>query len=223
MGPVPTIEFIRLAERGGLIHSIGRWVLEQALVQQQEWIQRGFEPVRLAVNVSAVQLSEGDWAASVKEVLERTGGDPTRLELEITETALLQDSSVVLAAFRELGEMGVGLVLDDFGTGYSQLSYLHRYPIHRIKIDRSFIASIDDTPTGAAVTQAILAMARSLGLQTIGEGVETEDQATFLIQNGCDEIQGYLVSHALPPEEFERFLVSCKGAHDGGASRSPVR
>ena len=145
-----------------------------------------------------------------------TGGDPTRLELEITETAFLKDSSVVLAAFQELGEMGVGIALDDFGTGYSQLSYLHRYPIQRIKIDRSFIASIDDTPAGAAVTQAILAMARSLGLETIAEGVETEDQATFLTQNGCDEIQGFLVSQALPPEEFERFLVRRKDEDDGG-------
>ena len=210
MGPVPPMEFIELAERGGLIHSIGQWVLEKALAQQQQWIAMGYEPVRIAVNVSAIQLSDEGWLASVKEALNTTGGDPTRLELEITETAFFQDSAAVLAAFEDLDSMGVGIVLDDFGTGYSQLSYLHRYPIQRIKIDRSFIASIGETKAGAAVTQAILSLASSLGLQVIAEGIETEEQATFLTENGCDEIQGYLVSHALPPDEFERFLVKSK-------------
>lgn len=210
MGPVPPTEFIELAERSGLIHSIGQWVLEKALAQQQQWIEMGYEPVRIAVNVSAVQLSDEGWLASVKEALAATGGDPTRLELEITETAFLQDSTSALAAFEELESLGVGIVLDDFGTGYSQLSYLHKYPIQRIKIDRSFIASIGETNSGAAVTQAILSLAKSLGLQVIAEGIETEEQATFLTEHGCDEIQGYLISHAVPPKEFERFLVKIK-------------
>jgi diguanylate cyclase (GGDEF)-like protein len=210
MGPVPPSEFIELAERGGLIHSIGHWVLEQALLQQKEWIERGFEPVRMAVNVSATQLSEEGWVIGVKDALERIGSDPTRLELEITETTFLQDANSTLAAFEELDKIGVGIVLDDFGTGYSQLSYLHRYPIQRIKIDRSFIATIGDTKAGAAVTQALLSLAKSLDLQVIAEGIETEEQATFLAEHGCDEIQGYLVSHALPPDEFERFLVKHK-------------
>jgi len=210
MGPVPPSEFIELAERGGLIHSIGHWVLEQALLQQTEWIERGFEPVRMAVNVSATQLSEEGWVTGVKDALERIGSDPTRLELEITETTFLQDANSTLAAFEELDEIGVGIVLDDFGTGYSQLSYLHRYPIQRIKIDRSFIATIGDTKAGAAVTQALLSLAKSLDLQVIAEGIETEEQATFLTEHGCDEIQGYLISHALPPDEFERFLVKHK-------------
>jgi diguanylate cyclase (GGDEF)-like protein len=210
MGPVPPSEFVELAERNGMIHSIGRWVLEQALMQQQEWIARGYEPVRMAVNVSAVQLSEAGWSASVMAALDKTGGDPTQLELEITETAFLQDSTSALAAFQELDNIGVGIVLDDFGTGYSQLSYLHHYPIQRIKIDRSFIASIGDKKAGAAVTGAILSLAQSLGLKVIAEGIETEEQAAFLTKHGCDEMQGYLVSHALPPEEFERFLVKCK-------------
>jgi diguanylate cyclase (GGDEF)-like protein len=214
MGPVPPSEFVEIAERGGLIHSIGHWVLESALVQQQEWIDRGFEPVRVAVNVSAAQLSEDCWVERVKESLERTGADPTCLELEITETTFLNDASSTLAAFEELDELGVGIVLDDFGTGYSQLSYLHRYPIQRIKIDRSFIATIGDTKAGAAVTQALLSLARSLGLQVIAEGIETEEQLNFLTEHGCDEIQGYLVSHALPPEEFERFLVKAKKEND---------
>jgi len=216
MGPVLPAEFIELAERGGLIHSIGRWVLEQALAQQQEWVSRGFEPVRVAVNVSAVQLGDPGWAEGVKDALEKTGGDPTYLELEITETAFLQDSRSVLAALEELDSMGVGIVLDDFGTGYSQLSYLHRYPIQRIKIDRSFIASIGETQAGAAVTQAILSLADSLGLRVIAEGIETEKQAAFLIEHGCEEIQGYLVSHALPAEEFERFLVKAKDEDSEG-------
>lgn len=214
MGPVPPQEFIELAERAGLIHSIGRWVLEGALAQQQEWIACGYEPVRMAVNVSAVQLGDPGWSTGVMAALDKTGGDPTQLELEITETAILQDSAGAVAAFEELDAIGVGIVLDDFGTGYSQLSYLHRYPIQRIKIDRSFIASIGDSKAGAAVTQAILSLARSLGLQVIAEGIETEQQATFLTENGCDEIQGYLVSHALPAEEFERFLVKAKTEDD---------
>ena len=210
MGPVPPSEFIELAERGGLIHSIGRWVLEQALAQQQEWISRGFEPVRVAVNVSAAQMCDEGWASSVKDALAVAGGDPALLELEITETAFLEDTDSALAAFEELDAIGIGIVLDDFGTGYSQLSYLHRYPIQRIKIDRSFIASIGDTKSGGAVTQAILSLAKSLGLQVIAEGIETEEQAAFLTGHDCDEIQGYLISNALPPEEFERFLVKSK-------------
>lgn len=220
MGPVPPQEFIELAERVGLIHSIGHWVLQGALAQQQEWIARGFEPVRMAVNVSAVQLCDPDWSASVIEALKRTGGDPTQLELEITETAILQDSSAAVVDFEELDALGVGIVLDDFGTGYSQLSYLHRYPIQRIKIDRSFIASIGDAKAGAAVTKGILALAKSLGLQVIAEGIETEEQANFLAENGCDEIQGYLISHALPPDEFERFLVKAKDVNEDSARGS---
>ncbi len=222
MGPVPPQEFIELAERGGLIHSIGRWVLEGALAQQQEWIARGYEPVRVAVNVSAVQLGDPGWSAGVMDALDKTGGDPTQLELEITETAILQDSSAAVAAFEELDAIGVGIVLDDFGTGYSQLSYLHSYPIQRIKIDRSFIAAIGETKAGAAVTQAILSLAHNLGIKVIAEGIETEQQATFLTENGCDEIQGYLISHAVPPEEFERFLVKAKTDDDEGDTEDEI-
>ncbi len=206
MGPVSPSEFITVAEQTGLVSSLGRWALEQACLQHRAWVENGFEPIRIAVNVSPVQFADADWPEVVQGILERTGMDPDKLDLEITETALLQEGPATVETFERLVELGVGLVVDDFGTGFSSISYLHRYPIDRIKIDRSFVSDIGEDGRGAGISNAILAMAESLGLGVVAEGVETEEQARHLVERGCREIQGYLISQAVTAEEFVRFL-----------------
>lgn len=142
----------------------------------------------------------------MQQVIERTGIDPGLLDLEITETALLQEGATTVETFRRLANLGVGLVVDDFGTGFSSISYLHRYPVDRIKIDRSFVSDIGRGGQGAGISNAIIAMADSLGLGVVAEGVETEDEARQLVERGCREIQGFLISQAVTAEEFVRFL-----------------
>ena len=199
-------EFIPVAEETGLIVPIGEWVLRTACAQARVWQNEGFREIRIAVNVSPHQLRQPGWPETVARVLRETGLSPVHLELEMTETAILQHDDATTAALRELDDMGVGLALDDFGTGYSSLSYLRRYPFDRVKIDRSFVGDITADPHDAALTAAILAMAQSLDLQVVAEGVETLEQAEFLRERGCDELQGYLFSRPLPAEEFTRFL-----------------
>jgi EAL domain-containing protein (putative c-di-GMP-specific phosphodiesterase class I) len=148
----------------------------------------------------------------VARVLEETGLSPAQLELELTESAILEDEDVTIRALAELHEMGVGLVLDDFGTGYSSLSSLRRFPIERVKIDRSFVSDITADPDDAALTVAILSMAHSLGLRVVAEGVETLEQAEFLRARGCHELQGFLFSKPVPAVEFVRFLTRSKTA-----------
>lgn len=215
MGPVSPSEFIPIAEQAGLMSSLGRWALEQACQQHRTWVEEGYEPIRLSVNVSPVQFAESDWPDVVRDTLERSGISADYLDLEITETALLKEGASTVETFERLVELGVGLVVDDFGTGYSSISYLHRYPVDRIKIDRSFVSTIDDDGNGAGICNAILAMADSLGLPVIAEGVETERQAELLIERGCCELQGFLISHAVSPDEFVRFLQPVK--QDGEA------
>ena len=205
-GPVGPDEFIPIAEDTGLIMEIGEWVLRTACAQARVWQNEGFREIRIAVNVSPHQLRQPGWPETVARVLRETGLSPVHLELEMTETAILQHDDATTAALRELDDMGVGLALDDFGTGYSSLSYLRRYPFDRVKIDRSFVGDITANPHDAALTAAILAMAQSLDLQVVAEGVETLEQAEFLRERGCDELQGYLFSRPLPAEEFTRFL-----------------
>jgi len=206
MGPVPPSEFIAVAEQTGLVGPLGRWALEQACLQQRAWIDAGYEPIRVAVNVSPLQFAENEWPDVVQQTIERTGMNPEHLDLEITETALLRESPATLATFERMVELGVGLVVDDFGTGFASLSYLHHYPIDRIKIDRSFVSDLGTERKGAGISNAILAMAESLDLGVIAEGVETEEQARRLIERGCREIQGYLISQAISAHDFVSFL-----------------
>jgi diguanylate cyclase (GGDEF)-like protein len=206
MGLVPPSEFIPIAEETGLIVPIGKWVVRAACEQAKEWQDQGFRPIRIAVNVSVHQLSDGAWAENVFAILQETGLSSKNLELEITETVIMRDDPAIMSTFASLEQGGLSIVLDDFGTGYSSLSYLRRFPIHGVKIDRSFVSEITQNDEDAAITMAILAMARSLNLRVVAEGVETEEQATFLRARGCDELQGYLISRPVPPEEFQRFL-----------------
>jgi predicted signal transduction protein with EAL and GGDEF domain len=209
-GAVKPEEFIPIAEDTGLILSIGEWVLRTACAQLARWRDDGYEPIRIAVNVSTHQLRQPSWSQVVARILAETGVSAGQLELELTESAILAHEETTIRALSELHALGVGLVLDDFGTGYSSLSSLRRFPIERVKIDRSFVGDITADPGDAALTTAILSMAQSLELRVVAEGVETREQADFLRERGCHELQGFLFSAPVPAAEFVRFLRRAK-------------
>jgi len=214
-GFIPPSEFVPVAEDAGLIIPIGAWVLEAACRQARAWQDDGYRPLRIAVNVSGHQIRQSNFVEMVAETLRGAGLSPDHLELEITESTIMQDDPETDAAFRALHELGVGLALDDFGTGYSSLSYLRRFRITRVKIDHSFVSQIPENAEDMAVTAAIVAMAHNLLLPVVGEGVETIEQAQSLSELGCDELQGYLFSPAVSAQDFERFLTREKA--DEGA------
>jgi diguanylate cyclase (GGDEF)-like protein len=214
LGWVAPGDFVPLAEETGLIVPVGSWLMKRACDQAQAWRQAGYRPIRVAVNVSGRQIREPGFVRQVADVLAETGLDPQDLELEITESTIMQEDEATDTAFRELHELGVQIALDDFGTGYSSLSYLRRFSIHRVKIDRSFVARIPDDPEDMAVTAAIVAMAHHLLIPVVGEGVETIEQARSLTELGCDELQGFLLSPPLPAAEFEHFLRLDKAESD---------
>jgi EAL domain-containing protein (putative c-di-GMP-specific phosphodiesterase class I) len=206
MGDVPPREFIPIAEDCGLIVPIGEWVLQTACRQVRRWQEQGFRPIRISVNVSGRQLRQHTLVETVREILDESRLSPSWLELEITEGTLVQSDHYTHRALDDLSRMGVGLVVDDFGTGYSALNYLRRFHFDRLKLDQSFVEGVGTEPDAAAIATAILAMAKSLNLQSLAEGVETEVQAAFLCGHGCDELQGLLVGSPLPADEFERYL-----------------
>jgi EAL domain-containing protein (putative c-di-GMP-specific phosphodiesterase class I) len=207
-GMVPPAQFIPVAEETGLIDRLGEWVLEEACVQAAEWRNAGYSNLQVAVNVSAQQFRRADIAGTVARVLKETGVPAARLELEITESVIIQQAEQAIVKFRELSDMGVQLSIDDFGTGYSSLSYLKRFPIDKLKIDQSFVRDISTDPDDAAIVTAIIAMAHSLGLEVIAEGVETAEQLAFLKLLGCDKAQGYYFSKPIPAQEFASLLRS---------------
>ena len=204
-GIVPPGEFIPLAETTGLIVQVGEWVLEQACAQASIWQRSGIAPFRVAVNVSAREFTP-TLPERVADTLRRYQLDPSWLELEITESTLMHDFERVTAIMDRITALGVSLSLDDFGTGYSSLSYLKRFPIHTLKIDRSFTTGIPMDASDCAIAGTIISMARQLCLRVIAEGVETVDQLAFLREAGCDEVQGYLYAAPLPAYEFEKAL-----------------
>ena len=193
-GTIPPGLFIPLAEETGLIIPIGEWVLRTACVQAKAWQGIGNRNLRVAVNVSARQFSQQNLAELVQRTLIESGLEARYLELELTESALLNDNEALTETLRQLKHIGVSLSLDDFGTGYSSLSHLRRFPIDIVKIDRSFINDVTTNVNDASIANAIIAMARSLDVYSIAEGVETESQAAFLKKNHCDAIQGYYLS-----------------------------
>lgn len=203
----PTL-FIPLLEELGLMADVGKWVLETACVQNAQWQAEGLPPVRVAVNLSAQQFYRGDIVQAVKHALERSGLDPQWLELELTESLTLDDTETPLHIMRDLKTLGVTLSLDDFGTGWSSLSYLRRFPLDRIKIDRSFMRDVTTHSNTAAVVHSILSLARSLGLDCIAEGVETQEQLGYLQGELCDEVQGFLFSEAVPAQDMPEMLRS---------------
>jgi len=197
-------EFVPVAEEIGLIQPIGEWVLLNACQQIKAWKRAGFPSICIAVNLSGYQVNQPNFISKVQTILERTGVDPKSLEMEITETVLMDNSDVALSNLRQLDEMGIRISIDDFGTGYSSLSYLKRFPIHALKIDQSFIRGIGKLGQGtdAVITKAIVSLAQALNLRTVAEGVEHVQEKNYLESIGCDDMQGYLFSKPLPVEEI---------------------
>ena len=206
MGLVPPVEFIPILEETGMIIPVGDWVLRQASQQNRIWQDMGLPPIRMAVNLSVRQFIQKDLAESVLRILEQVGLSPEYMELEITEDLLLEHNQTNIITLTKLRNQGIHISIDDFGTGYSSLSYLKRLPIDTLKIDQSFVRDIDTDPDNKAIASAIIAMANSLHLNVLAEGVETDEQLAFLRAQGCNEIQGFSFSHPLPAEEFERLL-----------------
>jgi diguanylate cyclase (GGDEF)-like protein/PAS domain S-box-containing protein len=203
---VAPAEFMPLAEETGLAVHIGEWVLRTACAQARMWQDRGSRPVRVAVNVSPRHFAHGNLVGCVEDVLRATRLQPGTLQLEITEATIMQSAERAVRALRMLKEQGVRVAVDDFGTGFSSLAHLQRFPLDAVKVDRSFIASIAQPGKGAAVARAVIAMAHSFDLRAVAEGVETEEQARFLRIQGCDEMQGFLFSQALSPEQAAELL-----------------
>ncbi|CAM2152974.1 diguanylate cyclase [Pararobbsia alpina] len=206
LGEVSPVEFIPVAEDTGLIVAIGHWVLERACLQAAEWRRTVAPGLVMAVNLSPRQFNEG-LVERVEYCLLRSGLEPHALELEITEGLLMGDSETLLPMLTALTDMGVRISVDDFGTGYSSLSYLKRFPLHNLKVDRSFVAGLPDHHDSVAITQAVVAMAHSLGMNVTAEGVETPAQAAFLRSIGCDKQQGYLFSRPVGPLAYEASLL----------------
>jgi diguanylate cyclase (GGDEF)-like protein/PAS domain S-box-containing protein len=205
-GMIPPAKFIPLAEETGLIEPLGRWVLDAACRQLQKLAQQGRQNVRMGVNLSARQLREGDLVDYVRELLATYRLQPGDLELEITESTAMENADTTIGILRRLRELGVALAIDDFGTGYSSLAYLKLLPIQRLKLDRSFVRDIETDHNDAIICSATIALAHSLGLEVVAEGVETEAQLTYLKYLGCDLIQGYYFSKPLPGDELTAFL-----------------
>jgi len=207
-GLVPPLEFIPLAEETGLILALGHWVLETACAQLSRWAKHPtLSRLTVAVNVSARQFGETGFVDQVLSVLQKTGANPMRLKLELTESLLISNLDEVITKMFALKARGVGFSLDDFGTGYSSLSYLKQLPLDQLKIDRSFVRDILIDPNDAAIARTVIALARSLGLGVIAEGVETQAQSDFLADAGCYAYQGYFFSHPVPVERFDAFAL----------------
>jgi diguanylate cyclase (GGDEF)-like protein/PAS domain S-box-containing protein len=195
-------QFISIAEECGLIVPIGRWVLSEACRQARYWIDSGLPPMRMAINISAVELRAKDFVRAVRDALNDTGLDPDCLELELTETFLMLDSRAPEAALRAIKALGVHLTLDDFGAGCSSLSYLKRYPIDTLKIDRSFVRDLATAADDGSIVRAVIGMGKSMNMQVVAEGVETPEQLAFLKQEVCPEAQGYFFSHPIDAGAF---------------------
>ena len=205
LGAVSPVEFVPLAERSGLIVPIGSWVVGRALGQLADWADRS--DLWVAINLSARQLGAPDLVDVVTDALERTGIDPARLHLEVTESALIEDLATSIHRLDQLKQLGVHIDVDDFGTGYSSLSYLKRLPLDTLKIDGSFVSGLGTDPHDTSIVRAIISLGHALDLELIAEGVETDTQLAELVRLGCDYAQGFHWSRAVPPDEFrDRFL-----------------
>ncbi|MBM4124825.1 MAG: EAL domain-containing protein, partial [Nitrospira sp.] len=206
LGLVPPAQFIPLAEETGLIAPIGEWVLRTACTHHKAWLSAGLPPIRMSVNLSSLQFDQPDLCDIVQQILRNTAMPPECLDLELTEGILMRDAAATIKTLQRLKQLGLALAIDDFGTGYSSLSYLKRFPLDTLKIDRAFIRDVTNNADDAAITTAIIAMAHSLKLRVMAEGVETDAQLAFLREQGCDELQGYLVSKPIPAQDLPQFL-----------------
>jgi len=217
-GFIPPVEFIPVAEAIGLIVPIGEWVLHQACAQNKAWQEAGLPAFAVAVNLSAVQFRQENLVATVHDALQKADLDPAYLHIEITETVFVQDGArEVLLDFRR---SGIHISLDDFGTGYSSLSYLTRFPVDKIKLDRSFVRDIAHDTRSSAIIKAVVDLGHNLGMRVNVEGVETGDAVSILSAFGVDEIQGYYYSHPLPADRVAEFLTEIAAPSNRVASRA---
>ena len=200
-------QFITFAEESGLILPIGDWVLKEACRQNRAWQDAGLPRLPVSVNISALQFRQPDFVDTVERALAVAGLEARYLQLEVTESVIMYETERVTAALQRLKDMGLELAIDDFGTGYSSLSYLKLLPIDRLKIDRSFVRDVPADTDDEAIIAAIIALTRKLGLRTIAEGVETREQLEFLREQGCDEVQGFLLSRPLAPGDCAALLA----------------
>ena len=207
-GPVSPANFIPLAEETGLIVPIGEWVIRTACAQARQWQADGWPDMTMAINISPRQFRDKDLPELIRSVIAETGLAPHRIELEVTESAAMQDVDSSIAMMRELKAIGVQLSIDDFGTGYSSLAYLKRFPLDKLKVDQSFVRNMTDDGNDVAIVQAVIALGHSLGLRVIAEGVETEAQAALLKNYDCEEMQGYLFSKPLPAQDVPPLLAA---------------
>ena len=209
-GLIPPLDFIPLAEESGLVVPLGRWVLDQACTDlsywQERWTKDGQLPLQCAVNVSGRQLQATDFLRSVDETLARHCVEPSWLTMEITESVIVQDSEEVMSRLRDLHSRGITLSLDDFGTGYSSLSYLHRFPIQVLKIDQSFVRGMDEDDDRKKILDAIVALASSLGLVLVAEGIERASQENYLREAGCEFGQGFYLGRPVPAKVMGQIL-----------------
>jgi len=206
LGLVSPAQFIPLAEETGLIVPIGRWVLREACAQNMAWQRRGLRPVSMAVNLSPRQFIDPNLLNDIDDALASCGMSPTLLQIEVTESMMMQDVSRALEVLNAIQSRGIALAIDDFGTGYSSMSLMKQFPIDTIKIDRSFVRDLAEDPEDQAIAQAIISMGKALGMTIVAEGVETTAQETFLRDHACDEMQGYLFSRPVVPEQMAELL-----------------
>ena len=207
LGMISPVLFIPLAERTGLINSIGEWILKESCKQNMIWQKMGLAPIRMAVNVSVNQLLDPEFANKVMEALAETGMEPRYLELEITENIAIKESEFIIDVLTKLKAIGVSLAIDDFGVEYSSLSRIKMLPINRLKIDMQFITGIMNNKKDEVIVEVIIKLAKDLGLKVIAEGVEKEEQLKFLKQKMCDEVQGYYFYKPLSKEEIQKVLM----------------
>lgn len=206
LGEVQPVKFIDLAEESGLIIPLGDWVLREACRQNKAWQDQGFTPITVCVNVSARQFREKDWVDRVTDILHETGMEPRYLELELTESMLMQDVQKAIATMQKLQSLGVNFAIDDFGTGYSSLSALKSFPVARLKIDSTFVNDIPNDVNGRNIASAVISLGQKLNMRVIAEGVETDEQLAFLRGQHCDEIQGYHFSKPIWPDAIAEML-----------------
>ncbi len=206
-GLVPPFQFIPILEETGLILDVGGWVIDQAISHGLRWIHQGLLVPRVAVNVSAVQLRQRNFSETVEKVLDDSGSNSFPLEIEITESLIMEDITGTIPKLQRLKEKGVSISIDDFGTGYSSLNYLAKLPANELKIDQSFIVNVEESRDSRSIVSAIISLAHSLGLSVVAEGVETDGQIKLLRNLGCDAVQGYLISRPVPSGEVDRFLI----------------
>jgi len=219
-GLVPPGEFIPVAEECGLLDAIGEWVLLEACRQAKSWQDQGLKPLRVAVNLAPSQFHLTNLAEQIRRALAASGLTPNLLEVELTETAVMSDAEESVHILEAISRMGVLVSVDDFGTGYSSMSYLRRFPIDKLKIDRCFVEQMTRRPEDASLVRAIVSLAHSLHLKVIAEGVETAEQLQLLAELGCDQYQGYYFSRALPSAQFVELMSREPALTDEESSRT---